>query len=349
MSGLAFAAGRPWPQLLKSVLDQLDPTADPAVLGLVFLADPTTEMADLVLDGLKQRTGITHWLGAASTAVFADGRELASEGAIVVLPLPLPGVGLEPFAGRLPRAAAAASGAIVHLPDAAARLGALASGAMPPMIGGQGASIFDHAQISLTPSAGTPSGTLLRGDVQLVAGISTGLRTLGPGHRVTGGRGHTLFALDGRPAADVLAAEAGDLLLRQPRQLSRQLVAVAADGPFGIGLVDRTRGAVALVDLPPRAALPAQITFARRDPALALDKLADLARDLRRRLEGRTPRAALLYSSIQRGHGFFGPAVDEAAVVAKALGTVPLVGMRTAAEVAGHDQTRYAAALALLG
>lgn len=351
MGGVAFAAGRPWPQLLRSVLDQLDSSPGGADLGLVFLADPTTEMADLVLDGLKSRTGITVWLGAASTAVFAGGRELADEGAIAALPLSLPGVGLLPFVGRLPQIGPGPATGIVHLPnaqDARLSLSDLAAGAGSCLVGGQTASTFDHAQIALSPSAGTASGVLIDGREHLLVGISRGLRQLGPAHRVTGGRGDTLLALDGRPAADILADEAGDLLLRKPRLLSRQLVAIGDGSAYGIGIVERQRGAVALTDLPSGTPLPTQVAFARRDPALALRELTALAHDLRRGLGDRTPQAALLYSSIERSSGFFGPGVDEAALVASALGPVPLIGMRTAAEVAGDAVSRYAAALALI-
>ena len=364
MSGLVYAAGRPWPQLLKSVLDQLDPAPEGADLGLVFLADPVTEMADVMLDGLRERTGIRTWLGAASTAVFAAGRELAGDGAIAALPLPLGGAGLVPFSGRLPVGLAGARGGIVHVPDAAdagRAFAALAAGADCPLAGGQSASAFDHAQITLSPSAGAATGVLFTGDVRLVTGVSHGCSPLGPVHRVTGGRGTLLTALDDRPAIEVLAEEAGDLLVHEPRLLARQIL-VASHGPvehepgrlagraelYGIADADRVAGGVELSGLAPGSSLPARIAFYRRDPTRALEGLGSLARGLRKELAGRPPRVALLYSSIERGERFFGPGVDEAAVLAKALGPVPLIGMRSAAEVAGSGLTRYAAALALI-
>jgi small ligand-binding sensory domain FIST len=370
VSGLVFAAGRPWPQLLKAVLDQLDPAPRDAELGLVFLADPVTEMADVMIEGLRERTGIRIWLGAASTAVFAGGQELAGDGAIAALPLALGGVTLHPFSGRLPTGAADAAGGIVHVPDtadAARAYAALARHAPCPLAGGQSASAFDHAQITMGPSAGAATGVLLAGDVRLVTGVSHGCRALGPVHRVTGGQGATLASLDGRPAAQVLAEAAGDLLLREPRLLARQILAVgvaATDGDargglpatglaglatlYGIGHADRLGGAVSLTGLPHGGSLPGHLAFYRRDPRLALDELDALARDLRRRLDGRPPKAALFYSSTERGAGFFGPETDEAVVLARALGPVPVIGMRSAAEVAGSGLTRYAAALALI-
>ena len=370
MNGLVFAAGRPWPHLLKSVLDQLDPAPRNAGLGLVFLADPVTEMADVMIEGLRERTGIRTWLGAASTAVFAGGQELAGEGAIAALPLDLDGAVLHPFSGRLPADAADAAGGIVHVPDtadAAKAYAALARHAQCPLAGGQSASAFDHAQITMAPSAGAATGVLFAGDLCLVTGISHGCRALGPVHRVTGGQAGTITSLDDRPATDVLAAAAGDLLLHQPQLLARQILAVGLAGTdwderdglpatglaglatlYGVGHADRLRGSVPLVGLPHGASLPARIAFYRRDPRLALEELEELARGLLRRLAGRPPRAALFYSSTERGARFFGPGIDEAAVLAKALGPVPLIGMRSAAEVAGSGLTRYAAALALI-
>lgn len=364
MSGLVYAAGRPWPQLLRSVLDQLDADATPAPLGLVFLADPTTEMADVMLDGLRQRTGIQTWLGAASTAVFAGGRELSGEGAIAALPLPLEGVTLHPFAGSPPAGAEEAVCGMLHVPDTAdagAAVATLAAATSAVLAGAQGASIFDHAQIAGSPSAGAATGVLVSGSVAMAAGITHGCRPLGPAHRVTAGAGNTLTELDGRAATSWLAAEAGELVLRDQRQLRRQLLlaqvptnAEFAEAPLdqagsilGIVHADPLRGAIQLSGVG-GAGPPGRIQLFRRDPALALDDLQALAAGLLQKLGGRPPKAALFYSSIERGIGFFGPGVDEAAVLGRVLGPVPVIGMRSAAEVAGTKLTRYAAALALI-
>ena len=365
MSGLVFAAGRPWPQLLKSVLDQLDPAAEPADLGLVFLADPVTEMADVMLDGLRARTGIRIWLGAASSAVFAGGRELAGEGAIAALPLRLGATRLLPFSGRLPSGARDGLAGIVHLPDAADASRVLASLVGTTgcrLVGGQSASTFDHAQITVSPSAGAATGVLLEGGARLVSGISYACRRLGPVRRVTAARGATILTLDDAPAAEVLAGEAGELLLHDSRRLSRQLLAAglasdqtATDGLvlppllYGVARVSRADGGVELLDLPAGASLPGRIAFHQRDPQLALRELESLAERLLGELDGRPPIAALLYSSIQRGSRFFGPGVDEAAVLAGRLGPVPLIGMRSNAEIAEGGINRYSTALALIG
>ncbi len=365
MNGLVYAAGRPWPQLLRSVLDQLDETRPPALLGLVFLADPTTEMADVMLDGLRQRTGIQTWLGAASTAVFAGGRELRGEGAIAALPLPLGDAVLHPFAGSPPAGADEAGCGILHMPDtvdATAWIASLAARTPAVLAGAQGASSFDHAQIAGSPSAGAATGVLISGSVTMVAGITHGCRPLGPVHRVTSGSGAVLGTLDGRPATDWLAEEAGELVLRDQRQVRRQLLlarVAAGEGPedaspaaaealFGVVHADPLRGALELKDIATGGGLPGRVRLFRRDPALALDDLQALAAELVRELGGRPAKVALFYSSIERGTGFFGPGVDEAAVLGRVLGPVPVIGMRSAAEVAGSKLTRYAAALALI-
>ena len=366
MSGLVYAAGRPWPQLLRSVLDQLHDGRPPPALGLVFLADPTTEMADVMLDGLRQRTGIRTWLGAASTGVFAGGRELRGEGAIAALPLPLGDAVLHPFAGSPPAGAEAASCGIVHVPDsadAAAEMASLAAGTRAVLTGAQTASSFDHAQITGSPSAGAATGVLISGDVTMVAGVTHGCRPLGPAHRVTSGKGALILTLDDRPATAWLADEAGELVLRDQRQARRQLLLArvpmeeeletaspaAADALFGVVHADPLTGALELSGVgADGGGLPGRVQLFRRDPALALDDLQALAADLLGRLGGRPPKAALFYSSIERGAGFFGPGVDEAALLGRVLGPVPLIGMRSAAEVAGSKLTRYAAALALI-
>lgn len=365
MSGLVYASGRPWPQLLKSVLDQLDPAPENADLGLVFLADPVTEMADVMLDGLRARTGIQVWLGAASSAVFAGGRELAGEGAIAALPLRLGETTLVPFTGRLPVGAASAASGIVHVPDAADAPGAFASLVGSDdcrLVGGQSASAFDHALITLSPSAGAATGVLLDGAARLVSGVSHGCRPLGPTHRVTAARGATILSLDGMPAAEVLAGEAGELLLHEQRLLSRQLLAACLSSDqaspatqaglpmlFGIARANRIEGSIELLGLPAGSSPPGRIAFHHRDPRLALHELESLATRLLGALDGRPPRAALLYSSTERGRRFFGPGVDEATILAAQLGPVPLIGMRSNAEIAAGGLTRYSTVLALIG
>ena len=160
----------------------------------------------------------------------------------------------------------------------------------------------------------------------------------------------------------MLAGEAGELLLHDSRRLSRQLLAAglgadqaSTDGSalppllHGIARASRVDGGVELLDLPAGASLPGRIAFHQRDPQLALRELESLAERLLGELDGRPPLAALLYSSIDRGSRFFGPGVDEAAVLATRLGPVPLIGMRSNAEIAEGGLTRYSTALALIG
>jgi len=59
----------------------------------------------------------------------------------------------------------------------------------------------------------------------------------------------------------------------------------------------------------------------------------DLARDLRARLGHRLPTAGLYLASRYRGHGLFGPAVDEITVLREELGQLPLIGLITDAEI----------------
>jgi small ligand-binding sensory domain FIST len=101
--------------------------------------------------------------------------------------------------------------------------------------------------------------------------------------------------------------------------------------------------------VPAGASVPGRVSFHQRDPQLALRELESLAVRLLDELDGRPPLAALLYSSIRRGSRFFGPGVDEAAVLKDRLGPVPLIGMRSNAEIAEGSLTRYATALALIG
>ena len=64
---------------------------------------------------------------------------------------------------------------------------------------------------------------------------------------------------------------------------------------------------------------------------------------------GRTPVAGIYLASRHRGHGLFGPRVDEIAILREELGPMPLIGLVTDAEIFDGMVHEAAGVLVLIG
>jgi len=356
------AAGRPWQQMLRSCLDQLDGAAGDR-LGLLFVADPTSEMVDSVVRGLRERTGIERWVGAAGRAILAGSREIGGEGGLAVMTLDLPEHAFRLFDLAAPQTVTGSAAAgLVHAPaDLAVEPGHLASIAGPTgalLYGGRGASQYESGQIAGGPAAGSLTGVLFSSEVAVAAGLCQSYRSLGPAHEVTGAIEGRLIGLDGRPALETLMAEAGELFARAPQRLTSQIQIADADAAGAAGEADADLGAAVHAILAidraggtldiDAARLGRRVRFVRREPARAMADLERLARNLRQQLGGREPRVAIYYASARRGAELFGPGVEEAATLQDVLGPVPLIGLRTEEEIFGAGVRRFSGVLCLI-
>ena len=193
-------------------------------------------------------------------------------------------------------------------------------------------------------------------DQPVVAGLATAGSPLGPSHRVTSAVGGEILALDGRPALDVMADELGDLF----RHAGPAVRAATCGWPSArrcgeaceamrmrrIAAVDRARGAAARRGRParcrgaPDAAGSGRVAGpgARARPGAARAAVA-----------GRPPIAGIYLASRHRGHGLFGPAVDEIAILREELGQLPLIGLVTDAEIFDGVDARGVGVLVLIG
>ncbi|MCB1885530.1 MAG: hypothetical protein KDG89_16305 [Geminicoccaceae bacterium] len=349
------ASGRPWPSLLRSCLDQFGAEAAGANLGIVFLADPATEAADEILKALRTETGVSNWIGAAGGGIIAGGREIGGEGGIAIATLRLPRGAIRLFDLSRPTMPPGEGGlAIVHAPtdealsaDALVDLGR-STGAF--LVGGRGSSAFEAGQFVGTPGAGGLVGATLRAPVACRAGLCRAHEPVGPERQVTAALGGRLLRLDGRPALDVLREAAGELLVRDPARLLRQICLAPLEDGDRVGRLHALLGHDAAngglrIDAPQ---LRGSVRFMRRSPGYAIDALRDQANALKRRLDRRA-QLALLYVSERRGPELLGPGVGEAAVLQAALGDVPLIGLRTREEIFDARPQSHAAVLCLIG
>ena len=352
--GFAAASGRPWPALVRACLDRLDPPMPTdRVLGLAFLANPTAEAANDILNALRQATGVTAWVGAAGEGLLAEGRDIAAEGGLAVALLPLGDTApilFDPFHPPQKPTAQRPSLAIVHAPDDAplcpVTLQGLTAASASTLIGGCGST---GGQFAIGTSEGGYSGAVLAPPRGFQVGIAHTHSPLSAPLTVTAAVGGRVFRLNGRPALVALRAAAGELLARDPVRLTHQIHVVrhgtAAVDPAPVALVRLNEVDGSLDIDAPRAG--EALTFVRRSPAQALAGLRDLAADLQQKL-GVPPRLALAYASTERGAALFGPSTSEAVHLQAALGGTPLLGLRTRQEICGEAALSHALVLALI-
>jgi small ligand-binding sensory domain FIST len=347
------AAGRSWHGVLNACLGQLDPLPQGANLGLIYLSEALAPVADEVVRALRERTGVASWLGACGAGVLGGPTNCGADGlAVMVLALPAAGF-------RVLSAPAEACGPLALL-LAHAELGPGAPGALvrellgadaATLVGGLTEAGRSPIQIAGGVMAGGTACLAFARGQPVFAGLATAGAPLGPAHKVTSALDGEILRLDGRPALSVLGEELGDLFRHFGRRFASNLW--AAERSSG-GETTRMRKIVAVDEA--RASLlldggrpGAEIRLMRPDPAGSLARVRDLARAQLSRCRGRVPVAGIYLASRHRGHGLFGPRVDEIAVLREELGDIPLVGLVTDAEIYDGLVHEASAILVLIG
>lgn len=346
----AFGRCRPWQELVRICLSQLDGLAGNANAGIVFMADPTGEMVDDILFHLKAETGIERWIGAAGRGVISGANEAFDEPglALMLIRWPDSDIRLIETGGVIPEDRDGL--ALLHLASDT-RFEPLPHGA----VGGRVSTVFDGTEIAGVATAGGCSGLWFGPRIAHATAILRGGRANGPWRRVSSAIGGRILLIDDRSAADAVAADAGELLARAPERLIRSIMIETCSGeeepgasgrPLRIEQFSRASGEVLVQSQRPGNWL--RVT--NRNPAIALEEIDSAVGELLDSFPGaRKPRAAILYGSVDRGHALFGPAVSEASRVQAALGSVPLIGLRTSEELHGGELACGTAVLALIG
>jgi hypothetical protein len=199
-------------------------------------------------------------------------------------------------------------------------------------------------------AGGTACLAFARGQ-HVFAGLATAGSPLGPTHKVTSAVDGEILRLDGRPALAVLGEELGDLFRYAGRRFTANLWAAerSSEGEAmrmrKIVSVDEERASLQIDGGRPGA----ELRLMRPDPAGSLTRVRDLARAQLARCRGQAPFAGVYLASRHRGHGLFGPRVAEIAVLREELGTIPLVGLVTDAEIFDGLVHEAAGILVLIG
>ncbi|MFO1073713.1 MAG: FIST N-terminal domain-containing protein [Geminicoccaceae bacterium] len=348
------AAGTAWPRVVGACLDQLEPLPPGANLGIAYFGEQLAPMADAILDALRARTGVRHWVGAGGLAVLNGAQGTATCGlSVLVAALPEAQFHIAP---ALTSSIADRALVLVHAAldeaDPQALLAEIAANAPAGVVGGLTAASRAPVHLAGAAAAGSAVSLGLHRELPAMAGLARACTPLGPAHRVTSALGSTILTLDGRPALAVMTEELGELFRHGGSRAARQLW--LADGVASetvpwrvrrISAVDEDSGSLRVDG----GRLDGPVRLMRPDPAGSLARIGALARDLRSRLEGREVACGLYLTSRFRSPGLFGPGVSELAVLRAELGGVPLIGLVTDAEIFAGCLHEGAGILVLLG
>ena len=351
------AAGPSWHRVVRACLDQLEPVPPGASLGIAYVGEQLTPVADAIVGALRERTGVRHWLGACGGAVLG-GPEGTSDSGLAVLVTALPPASFAVAAGLRPPLEGAGfvlAHAALDEAGAGGLVGGLAANAPAKVVGGLVAAARAPLHLAGDRAAASAVALGLRADVPAVAGLAPACSPLGPPHRVTSSLGPVVLALDGRPALEVMAEELGDLFRRAGERFARRLwLGEAApegspDGPWRarrVTVADAAQGSLRVVD---GGRVDGPVRLMRPDPAAARARVGALARGLRRQLGADPVSAGLYLASRYRGRELFGPGADELALLRRELGGTPLIGLVTDAEIFAGGVHEGAGVLVLIG
>ena len=349
----AHCTGSDWRSICEDLLAQL-PSQPPGNLAFIYVADVLAGDVDRIVDHLRSRTGIGHWVGSVAQGLCSSGRETYEEAAIAVMLTDLadedfrvfptlpdnPEEWLESIAAW--REHNLASVAVVHgdpthqaTPQTIEQLADQLQGGF--LVGGLTSSDGLQVQIADQATGGGLSGVLLAAKVNLQTGLSQGCSLIGQPHRVSESQHNILSRLDGLPALDVFKEDIGAELAADLEQVAgRIFAALPIPGSDtrdylvrNLVGIDPKHKLLAIGDIAPAGTL---IQFARRDENTAREDLVQMIEALKTRLPG-PAKGALYHTCLGRGRYQFGDDSAELKLIREHLGDVPLVGFYANGEI----------------
>ncbi|MGP1394820.1 MAG: FIST signal transduction protein [Inquilinaceae bacterium] len=366
----AWAQGEAWGPVVKTCLDSLGDVSD-ASLGILYVSDRLADEASSILTTVRHITGVPHWIGTVAMGVCAESEELFDVPAIAVMTASLDPDSYLPF--RVADGGGANQGldpearrwidrrhppfGLIHAdprtPHVAATIAGLADDTGAFLVGGLTSSRGDNIQFFGDESIeGAVAGALFGPEVEVMTAVSQGCMPIGPARQITEADGNVIRTIDDRPALEVFKEDIGELLTRDLRRIAGYIfaalpVAGSDTGDYVIRNmigIDITDGSLAIGET---VETGRSIQFARRDRDGAEADMDRMLAGLRRRLDGRVPRAALYVSCLGRGPNLFGDGGGELSRIRTLTGDAPLIGFFANGEVSSDRLYGYTGVLTL--
>lgn len=362
----AHVSGDNWLDLCDRAARELGPAPPESALGFVYLSDILGTHLDNIVDWLRERTGVSHWVGTTGLGICSTGHESydAPTLAVMITDVTREQLRMIPpardsfaeflVATRAWRSRHGGRFAIVHGDPSSARIPLLIEELADGLdngflVGGLTSSDGEYIQAADQAVSGGLSGVLLSSEIAVATGLSQGCTLIGAPHTVTACQGNVIETIDDRPALDVFREEIGDVLARNLGAVAGYIFAAlpvhrSDTGDYLVRNllgIDPQKGLLAIGD----TVVPgARIQFAKRDAQTARDDLRQMIGKLKRRLPG-PPKGALYHTCLGRGRYLFGEDSAELRVVRETLGDVPLVGFYANGEISHRRLYGYTGVL----
>ncbi len=347
-----------WRRAVDQAVEALGPLSADCHLGFIYITDGFAPSSGEILDALRERTGVRHWVGTVAGGILSNGRETYDTPALSLLVTDideelfrvLPGIDRNPAAalsgfGEWLRAHHPHFG-IVHgdprNPTSAHLINQLAHSLEAGfLVGGVSSGPRNQfIQFADGLTEGGISGVLFSGNLAVATGISQGCQLIGERMEITEVDRNVLQRLDDRPALQALYEAVGEEMTQDPKKMEGHVFAALylPSSDTGTYLVRNLLGldleheTVSIGDIPEKGTF---LQFARRDAATARNDLVRKVEELKARVPN--PRGGLYYSCCGRGRLLFGENSEEMKIIHDALGDVPLTGFFANGEI-HHDQ-----------
>ena len=341
----AHARGETWQECVARCTERLGRIG--GGLGFVYFTEALVPHAAAIVESLREKTGVSDWIGTVGVGIIASGTEYLDEPALAVMVAELSADQYQVFSGRARLAGGGpAHFGVIHAdprtPDVAELIADMSSKVESGfLVGGLSSSRAGTVQVANEVISGGLSGAVLGASVGVSTRLTQGCTPLPGRFRVTGCQDNVIRSLDGRPALDVMKEAIGEMLARDLRRAAHfihvGLPVVGSDrGDYlvrNLMGIDPDKGLIAIGDLVEPGA---ELLFCKRDAESARRDLRRILSELREESPDRA-RGALYFSCVGRGENMFGSRGAELALVKEALGEIPLAGFFCNGEIS-HDR-----------
>lgn len=349
----------------------------PTGLGLVYATEALADHFSDIVQTLRQRTGVPHWVGCVASGVCGstpDGAAGSTSGeyhdaaALSVLIAPWSddeAQVLETVAkpdglrATLADAWATSHGPVFGLVHGDPRnhlindlVDGLPSAGDGYFMGGLSSLADTPVHVADQPTGGGLSGVLISASVPVMVTHSQGCSPVGPMHRISSGDRSIIGGLDDRPALDVLKEDIGEVLARDLGRIGGYIhVAMPVPGSDtgdytvrNLVGIDPNGGMLAVGD---EVHIGDSIMFVRRDPESARKDFEDKLNSLKDRVGDQSIKGAVFVSCVARGAAMFGEEGREVRLIHEILGDFPLTGFYANGEICGNRMYGYTGVLSV--
>jgi small ligand-binding sensory domain FIST len=359
-----YSANPDWRRATQACLEQLG--SGGGTLGFLYATDYFASDLGLILEEMKEATGVPHWVGTVGMGVIATGREYVDEPALVAMIGDVERNAFRVFgsiraADQVSTSALRCAGgesnfAVVHADPTNAEVASLVSALAGKvesgfLVGGLTSSRRLNPQIADGITEGGVSGVVFTGDVAVATRLTQGCSPIGPKHTITECQRNIILSIDGKPALDVMREDLGERLGKDLNRIGGQVfVGLPIKGSDTGDYLVRN-----LLGIDPQSKLVAigelikpgqQVMFCRRDLDSAAEDMNRMLESIKKGLFGK-PKGGVYYSCLARGPNLFGRKSEELGLVRDALGEFPLVGFFCNGEISHNRLYGYTGVLTL--